>query len=176
MKNKIFLSLIFSCFIFNSSIAQHKKNSDWIENTIASSDIYVKYGSNKPHNLDITNANILKLFGKPLKIESGISEMTELKYKDYTYPFGIIDIEDNILNNIEFKRPGLAYVFKLKNGFSKPVSVGSDAVYLKQFFPKSWRLMKGNSLSVWIEKCDCNISFEISGGKIKSMMFFTNNS
>jgi hypothetical protein len=176
MKSNLLTTLFFSFLFINISFAQHKKSHAPSEDVIDINNVYIQYKNNKPHDFSITNHNIQQLFGKPLKVKSGKSEVTDLMYKEYTYPFGVMFIEDGNLTDIEFKRPGLGYIFKNKKSFTKPIFVGSDCSYLKEIFPNSWTMISNNQLIVWIKNCDCNISFEISKGKIKSMMFFTNES
>jgi len=177
MKTNILFTLIFSALFIHISSAQNKKRSVWPIDEISYSNIYVQYGHKKPHNLNINTKNIVQLFGKPIKIYRAKSEISGEMYTDYTYPFGVISIEGrNDTDNIEFKDRGLAFVFKINNKFTKPVSVGDDASYLGVLFPKSRKMMRENFFEVWIAGTDSSISFEINNGYIKAMTLFTNES
>jgi len=177
MKNHILFMLIFSAMFTNILSAQNKKQPVLPIDAISYSNVYVQYGHKKPHNLNINTKNIVQLFGKPIKIYRAKSEISGEMYTDYTYPFGVISIEGrNDTDNIEFKDRGLAFAFKINNKFTKPVSVGDDAIYLGVIFPKSRKMMHTNVLVVWITGTDSSISFEINNGYIKAMTLFTNES
>jgi len=176
MKTNILFTLIFLTWFANILPAQNKKQPVLPIDEISYSNIYVKYG-HKTHNLNINTKNIVQLFGKPIKIYRAKSEISGEMYTDYTYPFGVISIEGrNDTDNIEFKDKGLAYVFKIHNKFTRPISVGDDASYLGVLFPKSRKMMRENFLEVWITGTDSSISFEINNGYIKAMTLFTNES
>lgn len=177
MKPNILFTLIFLVLFANILSAQNKKQPVLPIDEISYSNIYVQYGHKKPHNLNINTKNIVQLFGKPIKIYRAKSEISGEMYTDYTYPFGVISIEaGNDTDNIEFKDKGLAYVFKIHNKFTRPISVGDDASYLGVLFLKSRKMMRENFLEVWITGTDSSISFEINNGYIKAMTLFTNES
>ncbi|WP_214073547.1 hypothetical protein [Mucilaginibacter sp. dw_454] len=175
MKIKLLIvALMLSCLFVNASIAQqNKKFYPWMFDQTKDFDLVYK---NKKVEVEINNNNIRKIFGKPLKTLTAKSEITEHMYTDYYYPFAVFTIEDNSVTHIDFKGSNLSYIFKLKGKFSKPINIGSSAVYVRDIFPNSWRNMKENFVVVDIKGTDCSILFEIGGSYIKSISFDFNES
>ena len=177
MKIKLLITLAISCLFTSFLSAQHKKRPvEPAFNSINDQNVYLKYKKEKFHFYNIDKSSIQLLLGKPIKSKTAKSEISGLMYTEYTYPFGLISIEDGLADNIEINKPGLTYFIRIDNHYSKPIEVGSDASYLQQLFPFSWKHIQDNFIIVPFEKIDCTLSFKICGSKIKSISISYNES
>jgi hypothetical protein len=175
MKKINILLLILILIPFISLKAQVKK--DYIKND----QLYLRW-NNKNISFDaITNATIIKLLGKPIKVSKDKWETIDEWVTTYTYKDGEINIEKTGgASFITVKHAGWAFMFKQKGSFTKPFTIGTKAAELKAVFPHSVLNKPNYTINIPITASgtvtESSIIFEVKNDVIISVELFSNES
>ena len=176
MKNKFILAILFLFSIAFYSYSQIKK-TDYLKYN----QLYLTWNNHNINFSDIKPSVIIKLLGKPIKIEKEKSEVTDAIVTTYIYSNGEINMEGNSVSFITIKKAGWAFTFKKGNVYTKPFTIGTNSVELTQLFPYSSINKKTHSIQIPIKTntgiiTESSIIFEIDGSLIKTLSLFTDES
>ncbi len=150
------------------------------EDYIKNNQLYLRW-NNKNISFDaITNSSIVKLLGKPVKVSKDKWETIDEWVTTYTYKNGEINIENTGVSFITVKQAGWAFIFKQKNVFTKPFTIGTKAAGLKSVFPHSLLHQTKYSINIPITASatvtESSIIFEVKNDIITSVELFSNES
>ena len=155
--------LMLTLLIFNLK-AQQKLQSE-----VKMSDIFlVINGSQIPFSI-IDTHNIRKILGKPTKFVRYYSEIDEAKVPEFIYGKSVIFFDkENSMTQFDIKTKKWAFSFKIKDGFTKPITINSDISEVRKVFKVS---NKSSKFPIWIYKCDCSIYIDSKNNRVTDIGF-----